>query len=62
MSALPTNARIRLWAGVAVGVLLGFLLGKLMESVTYGIIIGIVASITLGTRWAKSGMKKEKRK
>ena len=59
MSTLPTNARLRLWAGVALGILLGFLMGRIMESITYGIIIGIVAGVTLGTRWAKAGMKKD---
>ncbi len=55
MSFLPRNARLRLWAGVAVGILLGFLLGSIMESATYGVIIGIIAAVTLGTRWAKAG-------
>ena len=58
MSYLPKNARLRLWAGVAVGALLGFVLGFLMESITYGLIIGLIAAVTLGTRWAKRGDKK----
>jgi len=58
MAKLPTQARIRLWVGVFLGVILGIAAWQAMESWVYGIIIGMLAAVVLGSRWAKTAMKK----
>ncbi|UCE05900.1 MAG: hypothetical protein JSW07_20295 [bacterium] len=59
MAGYPTYIRIRLWAGVIFGILVGVGLGILMENLWLGFAIGVILGIVFGSRWAKTGLKRD---
>ncbi|NOZ63119.1 MAG: hypothetical protein GXO74_15820 [Calditrichaeota bacterium] len=60
MGQYSSQARVRIWFGLAATITAGIVLSKLMESWIAGLLLSIPVGLAITVRWAKAAMNKNK--